>query len=77
MGPNLNFPHAAQQRDSIENKQGKRALGGVRRRVYLARYPPVIIESGSLNVALSPEEIAGGVAGSVTSTVYDAMAIKL
>ena len=64
--------HAA-QRDSIENKQGKRALGGVRQRVL----PPLIIESGSLNVALSPEEIAGGVAGSVTSTVYDAMAIKL
>ena len=27
--------------------------------------------------ALSPEETAGGVAGSVTSTVYATMAIKL
>jgi len=26
------------QRDSIENKQGKRALGGVRWRVFVARY---------------------------------------
>ena len=38
---------------------------------------PLIIESGSLSVALSPEETAGGVAGSVTSTVYTTMAIKL
>ena len=29
--PNFGFPHAA-QRDSIEHKQGSRALGGVRRR---------------------------------------------
>ena len=35
---------------------------------------PLIIESGSLSVALSPEESAGGVAGSVTSTVYATMA---
>ena len=69
-GPNFHFPHAA-QRDSIENKQGKRALGGVRQRVL----PPLIIESGSLSVALSPEETAGGVAGIVTSTVYTTMAI--
>ena len=38
---------------------------------------PMIIESGSLSVALSPEETAGGVAGSVTSTVYATMAIKV
>ena len=74
-GPNFYFPHAA-QRDLIENKQGKRALGGVRQRVF-AFMSPLIIERGSLSVALSPEETAGGVAGSVTSTVYDAMAIKL
>ena len=37
----------------------------------------LIIESGSLSVALSPEETAGGVAGSATSTVYTIMAIKL
>ena len=37
---------------------------------------PLIIESGSLSVALSPEETAG-VAGSATSTVYIVMAIKL
>lgn len=36
-GPNFHFPHAA-QRDSIENKQGKRALGGVRQRVFAARH---------------------------------------
>ena len=40
-------------------------------------YAPLIIESGSLSVALSPEETAGGVAGSATSTVYTIMAIKL
>ena len=74
-GPNFHFPHAA-QRDSIENKQGKRALGGVRQRVF-AFTSPLIIESGSLSVALSPEETAGGVAGSVTSTVYTTTAIKL
>ena len=87
-GPNFHFPHAA-QRDSIENKQGKRALGGVRQRVFAARHQqkgerseacvcstsPLIIESGSLSVALSPEETAGGVAGIVTSTVYTTMAI--
>ena len=38
---------------------------------------PLIIESGSLSVALSPEETAGGVAGSATSTVYTILAIKL
>ena len=37
----------------------------------------LIIESGSLGLALSPEETAGGVAGSATSTVYTIMAIKL
>ena len=31
---------------------------------------PSIIESGSLSVALSPEETAGGVAGSVASAMY-------
>ena len=36
-----------------------------------------VVESGSLSVALSPEETAGGVAGSATSTVYTIMAIKL
>jgi hypothetical protein len=35
---------------------------------------PLIIESGSLSVALSLEETAGGVARSVTSTVYATMA---
>ena len=87
-GPNFHFSHAA-QRDSIKNKQGKRALGGVRQRVFAARHQqkggrsaacvcstsPLIIESGSLSVALSPEETAGGVAGIVTSTVYTTMAI--
>ena len=37
----------------------------------------VLIESGSLSVALSLEETAGGVTGRVTSTVYTTMAIKL
>ena len=37
----------------------------------------LIIESDSLGLALSPEETAGGVAGSATSTVYTIMAIKL
>ena len=74
-GPNFHFPHAA-QRDSIENKQGKRALGGVRRRV-LVYAPSKRIESGGLSVALSPEEIVEGVAGSATSTVYTTTAIKL
>ena len=75
-GPNFHFPHAA-QRDSIENKQGKRALGGIRQRVFAVFTSPLIIERGSLSVALSPEETAGGVAGSVTSTVYATTAIKL
>ena len=65
-GPNFHFPHAA-QRDSIENKQGKRALGGVRQRMF-AFTSPLIIESGSLSVVLFPEETAGGVASNATST---------
>ena len=55
---------------AIENKQGKRALG-------VCSTSLLIIESGGLSVALSPEETAGGVAGSVTSTVYTTTAIKL
>ena len=34
---NFHFTRAA-QRDSIENKQGKRVLGGVRQRVFAARH---------------------------------------
>ena len=37
----------------------------------------VLIESGSLSVALSHDETAGGIASSVISTIYATVAIKL
>ena len=67
---------SAAQRDSIENKQGKRALGGVRRRD-ICDTSSKRIEGGGLSVPLSPEEIVEGVAGSATSTVYTIMATLL
>ena len=69
------LPSAA-QRVQLRTNTAQRVLGGVRRRVF-ACASSLIIESGSLSVALSPEETAGGVAGSASSTVYTIMAIKL
>ena len=69
------LPSAA-QRDSIENKQGTARPRG-RSAACVPSASSFIIEGGSLSVALSPEETAGGVAGSATSTVYTIMAIKL
>ena len=64
------------KRDSIENKRGT-AHPQWRSAKCILSALLLIIESGSLSVALSPEESAGGVAGSVTSTVYATTATKL
>ena len=61
---------------SIENKYSIARPRG-RSTAFVCRASSLIIESGSLSVALSPEETAGGVAGSATSAVYAIMAIKL
>ena len=58
---------------SIENKYSTARPRG-RSAACVCSASSLIIESGSLSVALSLEETAGGVARSVTSTVYATMA---
>ena len=74
-GPGLPPPQRCSAR-SIENKYSTARPRG-RSTACVCGASSLIIESGSLSVALSPEETAGGVAGSATSTVYTIMAIKL
>lgn len=74
----LPLPPSAAQRDTIENenKQGTLHLRGCSA-ACIHSASSLMIESGSLSVALSHDETAGGIASSVISTIYATVAIKL